>query len=331
MQKLKYSLLSVLMMILAFSCADEPLPFDTFDDYAKGGFSRLLSTDGGTFFFTDPDNSAFTFDVEYYSENNGGDIGGHEWSVRHRNNVTGELSDPAVLANITSADFGTDPKSGLPSASFAFSMNDAMAALGKTIDDFNGGDDLVFDGVIIMNDGRRFGPDNTGGSVSGGAGFDGIFRFIKPLLCPSELQGWYTAVATNTSQGAGIGWDGCAGSSWEGDLEIVALGDGEYTVRTIAAAGDTLDDMSFGNFYACYGSTAQGSMPNSDTEMLTLTIVDACNVLSFRGSSQWGEVYTFVEINPNGADLTLAWTNDYGEGGSTVITRTDGSSWPSLK
>jgi hypothetical protein len=331
MQKLKYSLLSVLMMMLAFSCADEPLPFDTFEDYAKGGFSRLLSTDGGTFFFTDPDNSAFTFDVEYYSENNGGDIAGHEWSVRHRNNVSGDISDPAILANITSSAFGTDPKSGLPSASFAFSMNDAMAALGKTIDDFNGGDDLVFDGVIIMNDGRRFGPDNTGGSVNGGAGFDGIFRFIKPLLCPSELQGWYTAVATNTSQGAGIGWDGCAGNTWEGDLEIVALGDGEYTVRTIAAAGDTLDDMSFGNFYSCYGSTSQGSMPNSDTEMLTLTIVDACNVLSFRGSSQWGEVYTFNEINPNGADLTLGWTNDYGEGGSTVITRTDGSSWPTLK
>lgn len=331
MQKLKYSLLSVLMMILAFSCADEPLPFDTYDEYAKGGFSRLLSTDGGTFFFTDPDNSAFTFDVEYYSENNGGDVAGHEWSVRHRNNVSGDISAPAILANITSSTFGTNAKSGLPSASFAFSMNDAMAALGKSIDDLNGGDDLIFDGVIIMNNGSRFGPDNTGGSVNGGAGFDGIFRFIKPLLCPSELQGVYTAVATNTSQGAGIGWDGCAGVTWEGTLEIVALGDGEYTVETIAATGDTLDDMSFGNFYGCYEADAQGSMPNSDPEMLTLTFVDACNVLSFRGSSQWGEVYTFTEITPDGSNLTLGWTNDYGEGGVTVITRTDGTIWPTLK
>lgn len=330
MQKLKYSLLSILMMMLAFSCADEPLPFDTFDQYAKGGFSRLLNTDGGTFFFTDPDNSSFTFDVEYYSENNGGDVAGHEWTVRHRNNVSGDISEPAVLANVSSSSFGTDAKSGLPSASFAFSMNDAMAALGKTIDDFNGGDDLIFDGFIIMTNGSRFGPDNTGGSVQGGAGFDGIFRFIKPLLCNSALAGVYTAVATNTSQGAGIGWDDCAGITWEGVLEIVQVGDGEYTVLT-TNDGVTFDDMSFGNFFGCYAASAQGSMPNSNPDMLTLTFIDACNQLSFRGSSQWGEVYTFVEVKVEGANLTLGWTNDYGEGGSTVITRGDGSSWPALK
>ncbi len=330
MQKLKYSLLSVLMMVLAFSCADEPLPFDTFDEYGKGGFARLLNTDSGSFFLTDPDNAQFTFDVEYYSENNGGDIASHEWNVRHRNNVDGTISDAAVLTTVASSSFGTNATSGLPSASFSFNLNDALAAMGKTIDDLNGGDDIIFDGVIVMANGSRFGPDNTGGSVQGGAGFDGIFRFIKPLLCPSELAGDYTAVATNTNQGAGIGWDGCEGNTWEGALSIVSVGDGVYTMTT--TNNDlTLDDMSMGNFYACYGSDAQGSMPNGDAANLTLTFIDACNVLSFKGSSQWGEVYTFTEVTPNGADLTLAWTNDYGEGGSTVITRMDGSSWPDLK
>ena len=94
--------------------------------------------------------------------------------------------------------------------------------------------------------------------------------------------------------------------------------------------GDEFEDMSFGNFYACYGSTAQGSMPNSDSAMPALTLVDACNVLSFKGSSQWGEVYSFSEITVNGSSLTLGWTNDYGEGGSTVITRDDGDC-PALK
>lgn len=315
--------------MLAFSCADEPLPFDTFDEYAKGAFSRLLSTDNGTFFLTDPDNASFTFDVEYYSENNGGEVDSHEWFVRHRNNVDGTLSEPALLVSTSNSSFGTNDKSGLPSASFSFSLNESLSAMGKTIDDLNGGDDIIYDGYIVMKDGRRFGPDNTGGSVQGGAGFDGIFRFIKPLLCPSELAGTYNAVATNSSQGAGIGWDDCAGNTWEGELTFVSVGDGEYTITT--KNGDLeLDDMSFGNFYACYESDAQGSMPNADPANRTLTLIDACNQLSFKGSSQWGEVYTFTEVKVEGSSLTLAWTNDYGEGGSTVITRDEGN-WPDLK
>ncbi len=331
MQKLKYSIYSLFLVMLAFSCADEPLPFDTFDEYAKGAFSRLLSTDNGTFFLTDPDNAAFTFDVEYYSENNGAEVASHEWFVRHRNNVDGTVSDPALLTSISSSSFGTDAKSGLPSASFAFTLNESLTAMGLTIDDLNGGDDIIYDGYVVLNDGRRFGPDNTGGSVQGGAGFDGIFRFIKPLLCPSELAGTYDAVATNTSQGAGIGWDDCAGNTWEGKLTIVSVGDGEYTVTTQKDdTQDAFDDMSFGNFYACYNSAMQTSMPNADPTMRTLTFVDACNKLSFKGSSQWGEVYQFTEIKVEGSSLTLGWTNDYGEGGSTVLTRDEGS-WPDLK
>lgn len=329
MQKIKYSIYSLFLVMLAFSCADEPLPFDTFDEYAKGGFARLLDSDNGTFFFTDPDNSSFTFDVEYFSENNGGEIASHEWFVRHRNNVDGTVTDPVLMTASQSSSFGTNDKSGLPSASFAFSLNDAMTAMGLTIDDMNGGDDIIFDGYIVMNDGRRFGPDNTGGSVQGGAGFDGIFRFIKPLLCDSKLAGTYQAVATNTNQGAGIGWDDCDGNTWEGEITFVLIGDGEYTVTT-TNNGLELDDLSFGNFYACYGSDAQGSMPNADPAMRTLTFVDACNQLSFRGSSQWGEVYEFTEVTVNGAELTLGWINDYGEGGVTVITRDEGN-WPNLK
>ncbi len=330
MQKIKYSIYSLFLVILAFSCADEPLPFDTFEDYAKGAFSRLLSTDNGTFFLTDPDNASFTFDVEYYSENNGAEVASHEWFVRHRNNVDGTVSEPALLATVQSSGFGTDAKSGLPTANFAFTLNESLTALGLTIDDLNGGDDMIYDGFVVMNDGRRFGPDNTGGSVQGGAGFDGIFRFIKPLLCPSELAGTYTAVATNTSQGAGIGWDDCDGNIWEGELSIVSVGDGEYTVVTKNGDQDAFDDLSFGNFYACYESDAQGSLPNANPDMRTLTFVDACNQLSFRGTSQWGEVYQFTEVTVDGSSLTLGWTNDYGEGGVTVITRGEGS-WPDLR
>lgn len=326
MKFLKYSIFSTLLALMVVSCADEPLPFETFEELEKGAFSRLLSTDGGNFFFTDPGSSSFTFDVEYYGENNGGDIASNEWYVYHRNNSTGEISEPVLLDSRGAASFGTNATSGLPEASFAFSLDQALSAMGKTIDDLNGGDDLIFDGIIVMNDGREFGPDNTGTSVQGGAGFDGIFRFVKPLLCESNLAGTFDAFTTVTNQGSGIPWDGCDGNTWSGTVTIVSTGDGEYDVITNGPGGEEWVDLSLGAFYACYGTDNNGNLPNGD-----LKLIDACNQLSWRGVSQWGEVYSFNAVVPNGNELTLTWTNDYGEGASTVLTRTDGSSWPNLK
>ena len=312
-----------------FACKDEPLPFDTFDDYAKGAFSRLLSTDGGAYFFTDPDNSSFSFDVEYYDENNGGDIASHEWLVYHRNNVTGDVSAPVMIANVASSSFGKDPNSGLPSASFVFALPDAFAALGITIDDVNGGDDIIFDGYLVMNDGRRFGPDNTDGAIQGGAGFDGVFRFIKPLLCPSDLDGSYDAAATVVSTGAGIGWDGCDGQTWSGSIRFEQEDVGVYRLYSTdpGLAEEFADDASFGAYYPCYGVTAADALPAGD-----IRLIESCLNLSWKGSSQWGEVYSLNKVEPNGTELTIGWSNDYGEAGEVVLTRTDGTDWnPGLK
>ncbi len=323
----------VLSAFLVLSCAKEPLPYETYENFKKGGFARLISTDGGSFFFTDPDNSSFNFEVEYYSEDNGSKIAAHEWFVRHRNNVTGTISEPSLLTRMEKSSFGTNAKSGLPSASFSFNLSDALAAMNLTTADVNGGDDLIFDGVIVMDDGSRYGPDNTGNSVKGGAGFDGIFRFIKPLLCASNLAGVYDAATTVKSVGAGIGWDDCDGRTWTGQVEFVSSGDGEYTLYSIDPSGVRLNDPSMGAYTACYETTDQGSMANPQEDPVdgNVELVDACNQLAYKGSSQWGEVYTFNTLVVDGDKLTIGWQNDYGEAGETVLTRTDGTNWPALK
>lgn len=309
------------------SCADEPLPFETFEDMQHGAFARKLTDDAGTFFFTDPDNSAFAFSVEFYDENSGRDVASHDWYVWHRNNVTGDVTTPTLLVSTPSSSFGTDGTSGLPTANYSFTMNDALAALGLTIDDVNGGDDLIFDGFVVMSDGRSFGPDNTGSSLQGNNGFDGIFRFQKPLLCVSALDGTYDVTSTS---GGSVGWT--VGASISGTLRFEQTGDGEYDTYFTGEGGSVeFLDLSMGAYFPGWGydindADDQVSMPNGD-----LKIVDACNKLSWKGSSQWGEVYTFNSIDVNGSVLTLDWINDYGEGGVAVITRTDGTDWPALK
>lgn len=152
-----------------------------------------------------------------------------------------------------------------------------------------------------------------------------VVNYTFTVICPSELSGIYSAVATSTNQSAGIGWDDCAGNTWSGTVEFEAVSDGVYVIYTNGLDGSSrFLDLSFGAFYTCYETNVQTSFPEGN-----LQIQDVCSKLSFIGASQWGEIYTFNRVDPNGKDLTIGWTNDYGEGGTVVLTRDDGNSWSS--
>ena len=340
MKFFKYLLFTLALGLVASSCNKEPLPWVTFEETEKGAFARLLETNGAPFLYTDFDNSVYTLTVEFYDENDGNDIEKMEWFARHRNNQAGTITDNVLYQGVASSQFGTDALSGLPTASFSLSAPEAAAAMGLSFDDFNPGDDIIFDGVITMKDGRTFGPDNTSASIQGSNGFDGIFRVVRPLLCPSELDGRCDVVTTVVSTGAGIFWDGTEGNVWEGECEFVGIGDGQYQVYTFHNGNRWLD-VSVGAYFAAYESDIQSSLPNGgvyDPETMTVgslegdvVFVDACEIFSYTGSSKWGEVYAFSSLETNGPTLTFSWSNDYGEAATSVITRQDGSDWPPLR
>lgn len=339
MKFIKQIFLLAVCGLFVVSCADEPLPFETFEEMQKGAFARKLTDDNGTYFFTDPDNSAFNFSVEFYDENNGGNVASHDWYVWHRNNVTGDVTTPVLMVSTPSSSFGTDATSGLPTASYSFSMNDALAALGLTIDDVNGGDDLIFDGHVVLNDGSSFGPDNIGPSMQGANGFDGVFRFQKPLLCVSELDGVYDFSTEVTGSTGNATWDGNVGAVVTGKIRFEQAADGVYNIYTDPGDADGVEffDLSMGAYFGGWGydptdAGNQGSMPNTAAgDEGNVQIVEACNKLSYSGASQWTESYSFNSVTVNGSVLVIDWINDYGEGGIVTITRPDGSNWPALR
>jgi len=142
------------------------------------------------------------------------------------------------------------------------------------------------------------------------------------------MDGTFTAETLVISTGAGISWDGCDGNTWSGEVRFEQVDLGVYQIfSTDAGNGEEYaDDVSMGAYYGCYGTTSPDNVPNGD-----LRLVESCNNLSWSGSSQWGEVYSFnkVEVSADGTQLTLGWSNDYGEAGETVLTRTDGILWNS--
>jgi hypothetical protein len=141
------------------------------------------------------------------------------------------------------------------------------------------------------------------------------------VSCSSILAGLYDAVTT----GGGVyGGSTPCSETWVGQVEIVEITGGVFDVFAYDDAhpkGVVGPDMSMGAYWACYSPTT--ALPEGD-----LRINEFCNNLFYTGTSQWGETYSFTNIESNGAELTIAWSNDYGEAGSTVLTRTDGTDWP---
>jgi hypothetical protein len=45
---------------------------------------------------------------------------------------------------------------------------------------------------------------------------------------------------------------------------------------------------------------------------------------------QGGQKCIPFNVSSAGAALTIDWTNDYGEGAVSVLTRNDGQNWPDL-
>ncbi|MFT4535422.1 MAG: hypothetical protein ACJA1A_000959 [Saprospiraceae bacterium] len=164
--------------------------------------------------------------------------------------------------------------------------------------------------------------------------FSGIVSAQSQFLVVGDISGVCDATTTSTSQEAGIGWDDCAGQVYEGTVEFEATSDDPnlYNVFTMASTVTAqFNDMSFGAFYACYGSDDQTSFPNTDASNPTLFFqVGENGVLGYTGTSQWGEVFSVADVIMAEDTLNFQWTNDYGEGAMVQLVRQDSQYWEQL-
>jgi len=342
MQKVSFSLLTFLMIVLGLSCTEEgELPFDGYQEFGRSGFARLVDTDGRDFFFADPEGSVFNFDVEYVAEDNGKQVASHEWIVIYKSGE--ELVDTATVITVQAEDFGLNEETGLPTASYTFSMLESLDILERSVDDLKEGDQFIYEGYITMRDGRVFGPDDTGQTIQISGEPMGVWRIVKEVRCISPLDGLFAAKTFVTEQMIDEEWDICLDSVWTGFLRFESLCNNEIIVSSITEVirerpDETMDttiidlyDMTLGAYNACYQVTLQSVTPNGDAAgtdpTLVFTYLD--DVLAYEGQSQWGEFYALDTVFVDDMELTIEWTNTAGEGARTIITREEGF-WPPI-
>ena len=309
MNKIKLFISFFAILFIATSCDREPeLPVVLFEDAEKGAYPRLLDFNG-TFYLTDVENSALSWEVEFYDEDNGSHVTEYVWTVAYRDN-TGNNSQPETLiATIPSSEF-TTAASGLPSTSRSWTFQQVLDVFGFTAADINGGDAFNFFATLKRDDGKEFTTVTTGDNIEGSSTFAGFFRFTMNVICTSELEGVFDVTT--------VGW---CGETFTGQREWVNEGDGAYSMPD--------GDFQFGAYDVCYGP---GPTYPCDPGTCALRIQDSCNRISITGTDRWGYGFTISALSVSGDELTFDWANGYApEAGTTTLKRTDGKDWPPLQ
>jgi hypothetical protein len=312
MKKIKY-LIGMCSLLIMNACTDFVDPAIPYSNFETGVYLRTISATPNFNFF-DLTASTWVLVVEAVDEKNGDLVDEVDVFVKRRRGAS--LTTEEYILTLPRSAFASNPESKYLRATITVTVPTALDVMGMTEDDINGGDFFEFRLELRDTKGRTFTNSNLSGDVSGGAYYRSPFFYRVPVICPSDLAGTYDLETT--------GW---CGDTYTGKVEFRAGSvTGTYTVWVdLDEEGGFIEDFTFGAYEACYGGdTASGSNG--------LRLTDACNKIGFNSSpSSWGDTFTMLNVQVSGGVLTLVFETSWApEGGTAVITRTDGTDWPEL-
>lgn len=294
--------ITLIALVLLFGCADEDLkPILSFEDSGKGAYVKLVEESDkliNVFDESTINSSSYTYSVEFVDINGGNKITEYRVDLVYQP-VSGSEQTASSFKSFSQSDFSDSPN-GLRSLSgITITAPEMLQALGLQPSDLAPGDNFLFEGFVILDDGQTFGFDNSSAPVRGAA-FGGHFNFTLPAACPSDLTGTFEFETTDI-------W--CDGSTATGTVDIEARGGGVYE----------FSDWAFGAYGPCYGGGTAGG---------EILFTDVCTEVSFTGfTDSFGDTWTFTS-SIEGNEWTIQWTNTYGEAATSVVKYTGGADWP---
>lgn len=100
---------------------------------------------------------------------------------------------PAAFGSLGPADFDTEGDFGNMKASFSYSLQEAMDAVGVTVDDLSGGDNFLVTWEMTTTDGDVIGPDDVSGDVAAVGGYySSQYQLIASLVCDFDRPDFFT-------------------------------------------------------------------------------------------------------------------------------------------
>lgn len=315
MKKIRFGLVLTIILI-AVSCRDNdllPLPMDKFNSGGSGGvYMRQVQIVSGIFNAESLNTALFSLKLEAVDGKAGSSIESIDMYTSFvdktpsngENNVTEKFVKNVPYAG----NFEIDPTSKLPRGVISMTFNEALAKVGLTLAQVDRTDQFIIRHAVKLKDGRVFSSNNASSALLTGAFYQSPYRNIVSVSCPSQVQNVeVTYVTTVLDDGSGSAPAACL-PSLTGTLTLTGQ-DGQIK----------LEDASFGYYKCAFGVTASGG----------ITLNDVCRLMFFTGADQFDTVWTLSSVSVSGAVLTLDMTTNFGENIIVVLTKKDGTSWPS--
>ena len=165
--------------------------------------------------------------------------------------------------------------------------------------------------ISILNDSDKEGDETIilqiGNNKTANATVEPVNVSFTIKDCYSALAGTFTRVTTNCyTPGPPV-------------TAVAGPFSGTVTLTQTASGVYSLSDASFGGWVALYG--VQSPAANNTANGVSFSV--SCGKLSVIGKDQYLEVFKLENLVISGRTMTFKWSNDFGEYGTTTLTRTE--------
>lgn len=333
MKKIINSLFLVSLLVIGFSCEDPALDPLQFENIKKGTLLALRGTQLQNIYYKGVPGALmvpgiltgtekFEFDGEYLSADPASIASLDVYVIKK----TGLVAERVLLKNVPASDFKTTSDYPNPWVSVSIPINDILtkigitptyplpqASLDKLFVDYKFGVGIETD-VNLVDGTKVLAAELVAAGLYQSNQFypAQILNYAVIKYCPEDLEGTYSFKTVVTAVGDGGDISGCDPAGVTGTGELVKL-TGAYGTYSIS-------DATFGQYDCAWG----------DTPAVGVTMINTCDKITTGGDDQYSLVYSFTDItvSPDGKDMSFKWENDYGDKGTTTLTRTDAKLWP---
>lgn len=316
---------------LVISCADESLDPVNVSTVKKGSILALRGTQLTNIYFKGlpgyevfpkalDGTESFNFDAEFLAEDPSM-LESFDMFVIKRTKVGNTTTTERIpLKSVSASEFKTTADYARPWVSVSIPFSNILNAIGLDPNDPSFVT-TIFDsypsGISIETDLNLTNGSKVLASEMVAAGLFQSNQFYPAQrlniavtnYCPENIAATYNFSTIVTAVGAGGDITGCIGPV-RGEGAFLPISRGRYAVS----------DATFGQYDCAWGdSPAEG-----------VTLINTCDLLTQGGADQYGLIYTFsnVTVSADGTQMSFAWSNDYGDAGTTTLTRTDAGIWP---
>ncbi|MFK7951662.1 MAG: hypothetical protein AB8B73_02355 [Ekhidna sp.] len=224
----KIIVLSLVMVM--FSCTDEDTFPYQYDEIVanQGAFVRLQQTVSAEVDISDIAGSSIAVDIQEWDVEDGGLLQDVVFTMEFIDNTPGNGTNNVAaveVETVPAASFTADPETGLPNYSFSRTAPQAMALLGLTTADLDGGDVFRLEWTLNLTNGKSFNRNNQSSSLPAWDFYSSPFLVDATVICsvdPTFATGTYTLTQVTA---------GAFGGVFEADLTVELALDPDVSTR----------------------------------------------------------------------------------------------------